>query len=214
MPPTSALPSSCSSTSKSVFDNCLGVILGELKLSVGCCACWAYDFGALGFSNEKSLVYCAITWNCGCEGGCEGGGVTGGWPPLLWVDMDVSPAAKMNEVLDLTRLYRKSGLFQSGRRGRAERIAPEAVWLTQAPAGHKDGEGAAKRVDDRQSAAARPARFAVGERLPLGRLEVDDGHGTRGLRLSPDHPAHHPAEPVAERRQEQPGTQEIGNKPR
>src|ERR1700722_11003051 len=129
MPPTSALPSSCSSTSKSVFDNCLGGILGELKLSVGCCACWAYDFGALGFSNEKSLVYCAITWNCGCEGGgeggCEGGGVTGGWPPLLWVDMDVSPAAKMNEVLDLTRLYRKSGLFRSGRRGRAEHIAPD-----------------------------------------------------------------------------------------
>ena len=35
----------------------------------GCCCCWSNEFGALGFSNEKSLVYCVITVRLGAAPG-------------------------------------------------------------------------------------------------------------------------------------------------
>src|SRR6185503_19983979 len=44
------------------------------------CGCWARlsDCGAFGFSNEKSLMYCATTLSCGCACGSA-------WPPLVFV---------------------------------------------------------------------------------------------------------------------------------
>src|SRR4051794_22410810 len=46
-------------------------------LIAGCCCCGASDAGALGFSNERSLVYWARTFSWG-------GGASGGAPlPLV-----------------------------------------------------------------------------------------------------------------------------------
>src|SRR6185437_4321836 len=42
-------------------------------LIAGCCDCGASEPGALGFSNDRSLVYCASTLSCG--GGAASGGV-------------------------------------------------------------------------------------------------------------------------------------------
>src|SRR5262249_52167385 len=49
------------------------------------CGCWGWpwiDCGAFGFSNEKSLVYCASTRNCICPCGCWVGAAAGVSPPL------------------------------------------------------------------------------------------------------------------------------------
>src|SRR6516164_5793581 len=54
-------------------------------LIAGGCCCGASDDGAFGFSNERSLVYCASTFNWG------GGAASGGAPlPLV---ITISPGA-------------------------------------------------------------------------------------------------------------------------
>src|ERR1041385_377881 len=56
----------------------------------GCCCCGDSDPGALGFSNERSLVYCASTFNWG------GAPASGGVPlPLV---MKGSPGAVSSAV--------------------------------------------------------------------------------------------------------------------
>ena len=66
LPPFSALPSSLSVTSMSVSRQRLGVdvdLNADLRRRR---ATGVSDCGAFGFSNEKSLMYCATTLSCGC----------------------------------------------------------------------------------------------------------------------------------------------------
>src|ERR1700712_1143885 len=82
LPPFSALPSTESVTSNSFSETLLALTLIWILIDGGW-GCGASDAGAFGFSNERSLVYCASTFNWG-------GGVTasGGVPlPLV---MEVS----------------------------------------------------------------------------------------------------------------------------
>src|SRR3954468_18651825 len=55
-------------------------------LIAGCCVCGCSEPGAFGFSNDRSLVYCASTFNWG------GGAASGGEPlPLV---IKISPGAR------------------------------------------------------------------------------------------------------------------------
>src|ERR1700704_4619852 len=70
-------------------------------LIAGCCCCGASEAGAFGFSNERSLVYCASTFNWG------GGAASGGAPlPLV---MKVSPGAVSSEVQPVCSRFRSKG---------------------------------------------------------------------------------------------------------
>src|SRR5882757_5243881 len=62
-------------------------------LIAGCCCCEPSDAGAFGFSNERSLVYCASTlsWGAACS--------TGAPLPLV---MTMSPEATL-DGLDVRR---------------------------------------------------------------------------------------------------------------
>src|ERR1700726_5091430 len=82
LPAFSALPSTESVTSYSCSERLLAVTLIWILIA-GCCCCGASEAGAFGFSNERSLVYCASTFNWG-EGAASGG------VPLPLV-MEVSP---------------------------------------------------------------------------------------------------------------------------
>src|SRR5579872_3284579 len=57
----------------------------------GCCAVGVSDCGAFGFSNERSLTYCATTLSCG------GWFVAGAGPPLV-VDMK-TPKAQRTRII-------------------------------------------------------------------------------------------------------------------
>ena len=62
----SALPSSLSVTSKSVSDSGLALTLIWMAIC-GCVLPAVSERGAFGFSNERSLMYCATTLSCGCR---------------------------------------------------------------------------------------------------------------------------------------------------
>src|ERR1700731_503441 len=84
LPAFSALPSTESVTSNSFSEMLLALTLIWMLIA-GCCCCGVSEPGALGFSNDRSLVYCASTFNWG------GGPASGGAPlPLV---MKVSPGA-------------------------------------------------------------------------------------------------------------------------
>src|SRR3954453_2593133 len=79
------------------------------------CGCWPAvisDRGAFGFSNDKSLMYCATTLSCGCV---SSAGASAG-PPL--VVLMKSPV----------RGYLSASVGRTAARG----------WLTQGPEGDKD----------------------------------------------------------------------------
>src|SRR4029078_570091 len=77
VPAASALPSSRRVTSTSVSVIGLAVTLTEM-LICGWAVCCS-DFGAFGFSNERSLMYCASTmsWGAGLAAGASAG------PPVV-----------------------------------------------------------------------------------------------------------------------------------
>src|SRR5882757_2914895 len=82
LPAFSALPSTESVTSYSFSAILLALTLIWILIA-GCCCCGASEAGAFGFSNERSLVYCASTFNWG--GGAAavwGGGAASGGVPL------------------------------------------------------------------------------------------------------------------------------------
>src|SRR3979490_2854273 len=84
LPAFSALPSTLSVTSYSFSAVLLALTLIWILIA-GCVACGASEPGAFGFSNDRSLVYCASTFNWG------GGAASGGAPlPLV---MEISPGA-------------------------------------------------------------------------------------------------------------------------
>src|ERR1700676_2617302 len=84
LPALSALPSTESVTSYSFSARLLAPTLIWMLIA-GCCCCGDSEAGAFGFSNDRSLVYCASTFNWG------GGPASGGAPlPLV---MKVSPGA-------------------------------------------------------------------------------------------------------------------------
>src|ERR1700726_2576336 len=88
LPPFSALPSTESVTSNSFSAILLALTLIWILIA-GCCACGPSEDGAFGFSNDRSLVYCASTLSWG------GGAASGGAPlPLV---MGVSPGAFTSE---------------------------------------------------------------------------------------------------------------------
>src|SRR6476661_7825452 len=70
LPTFSALPSIESVTSNSLSEMLLAETLIWM-LMAGCCSCGAREEGAFGFSNDRSLVYCASTlsWGGACSGG-------------------------------------------------------------------------------------------------------------------------------------------------
>src|ERR1700761_4803415 len=77
LPPFSALPSINSATSNSFSATLLALTLIWMLIA-GCCACGPSEAGAVGFSNDRSLVYCASTFNWG------GGAASRGAPlPLV-----------------------------------------------------------------------------------------------------------------------------------
>src|SRR3979490_379283 len=95
LPAFSALPSTESVTSYSFSAILLALTLIWILIA-GCCCCGASELGAFGFSNDRSLVYCASTFNWGA------GAASGGAPlPLV---MDVSPGDERGAVLRLNSL--------------------------------------------------------------------------------------------------------------
>src|SRR6202022_1425562 len=85
LPAFSALPSTESVTSYSFSAILLALTLIWILIA-GCCCCGASDDGAFGFSNDRSLVYCASTFSWG-------GGAASGGAPLSLV-MEISPGAE------------------------------------------------------------------------------------------------------------------------
>src|SRR3984957_10739266 len=84
LPAFSALPSTERTTSYSVSERLPALTLIWMLIA-GCCCCGAKEPGAFGFSNDRSLVYCASTFSCG------GGAASGGVPlPLV---IRISPGA-------------------------------------------------------------------------------------------------------------------------
>src|SRR3954451_12246523 len=70
LPAFSALPSTESVTSNSFSERLLALTLIWILIAGGCC--WgANEPGAFGFSNDRSLVYCAntLSWGGACSGG-------------------------------------------------------------------------------------------------------------------------------------------------
>src|SRR5450755_1289275 len=97
LPAVSALPSTESVTSNSFSAILLALTLIWILIA-GCCACGASELGAFGFSNDRSLVYCANTFSWG------GGAASGGAPlPLV---MEVSPGTPSGTGLCLNSLAR------------------------------------------------------------------------------------------------------------
>src|SRR4029077_17673358 len=70
LPAFSALPSTESVTSNSFSARLLAETLIWMLIA-GCCCCGASEPGAFGFSNDRSLVYCAntLSWGGACSGG-------------------------------------------------------------------------------------------------------------------------------------------------
>src|ERR1700712_3300042 len=84
LPAFSALPSTESVTSNSFSAILLAVTLIWILIA-GCWAWGANEPGAFGFSNDRSLVYCASTFNWG------GGAASGAGDAPLPLVMDISP---------------------------------------------------------------------------------------------------------------------------
>src|SRR6202012_2545574 len=82
LPAFSALPSTRSATSYSFWAILLALTLIWMLIDGGCC-CGPSETGAFGFSKERSLVYCASTFNCG-------GGAASRGEPLPFV-IEISP---------------------------------------------------------------------------------------------------------------------------
>src|ERR1700761_1776913 len=103
LPPFSALPSISSATSYSFSLMLLALTLIWILIAGGC-GCGPSEAGAFGFSNDRSLVYCASTLSWG-------GAASGGVPlPLV---MGVSPDAFSSEqgpALTSDRSKRERGL--------------------------------------------------------------------------------------------------------
>src|SRR3979490_2475202 len=100
LPAFSALPSTLSVTSYSFSAVLLALTLIWILIA-GCVACGASEPGAFGFSNDRSLVYCASTFNWG------GGAASGGAPlPLVMV---VSPGAISSEARAVCSRIRPKG---------------------------------------------------------------------------------------------------------
>ena len=64
LPAFSALPSTDNVTSNSFSERLLAETLIWMLIA-GCCCCGASEVGAFGFSNDRSLVYCASTLSWG-----------------------------------------------------------------------------------------------------------------------------------------------------
>src|SRR5258707_8495718 len=76
-------------------------------LIAGCCCCGASELGAFGFSNERSLVYCASTFNWGGGAASRAEAASGGAPlPLV---MKVSPGTFSSEVRAVCSRIRSKG---------------------------------------------------------------------------------------------------------
>src|SRR4051794_25005314 len=109
LPAFSALPSTESVTSYS-FSAILLALTLIWMLIAGCCCCGASEAGAFGFSKDRSLVYCASTFNCG------GGAASGGAPlPLVMkVSWNVFERAEGAFASEFAREIRKSLVGASG----------------------------------------------------------------------------------------------------
>ena len=105
----------------------------------------ASERGAFGFSNEKSLMYCASTLSCGGVCGCAPASAPD-WPPLV-------------DVIDAISHCSTTELLCS------------AAWLTQAPRIDKDDEVAGSRPP--LSVRSSPMR-CLGNLMPLVGLQIDD----------------------------------------
>src|SRR6185312_229636 len=89
-------------------------------LICGCCPCGASDCGAFGFSNERSLVYCASTFNWG--------GAASGVEPLPLVMKVVSWHRKANDRgpsgYHSRSAFHKDGMVSGGLTAAGDDIAP------------------------------------------------------------------------------------------
>src|SRR5436190_16367551 len=102
LPAFSALPSTESVTSNSFSETLLALTLIWMLIA-GCCCCGASEPGAFGFSNDRSLVYCANTFSCG------GAAASGGEPlPLV---IEVSPERCERTGFGLNSLVGRECLF-------------------------------------------------------------------------------------------------------
>src|SRR5215468_6778347 len=160
-------------------------------LMAGCCWLGCSERGALGFSNDRSLTYCARTLSCGGAAcwpppACP----PAAWPPFVGMVMGDPPDAAVRS----------------------------AGWLTRAAPRHKDcgdreGQVYVLRfrpvVWFRQLFGWRP----TGRLLPpFARREVDDA--VAALRLAAQNAAKGRMQPALNRRQEQEEAQGIGQKTR
>src|SRR3978361_1963107 len=126
LPPFSALPSIERVTSNSFSERLLAPTLIWMSIA-GCCCCGAREPGAFGFSNDRSLVYCASTLSWG--GACSGGA------PLPLV-MKLSPEA----------LASGDQVFRLNSLGGRECLCRASGYHSPASF-HKDDGPAAKRAD-------------------------------------------------------------------
>src|ERR1700756_3735259 len=79
-------------------------------LIAGGCCCGASDDGAFGFSNERSLVYCASTFNWG--GGAASGGVP--LPLVIGISPERFERARTNFAPEFADEVRKWPIGASG----------------------------------------------------------------------------------------------------
>src|SRR5262245_19938739 len=121
LPEPSALPSSLSSTSTSFSATGLAVTLIWM-LIVGCCCEGISERGAFGFSNEKSLTYCAntLSWG-GLSPACA---VAPAGPPLVGMLMWGPPDATLDAPVLARRL---ANTVRPGRQGWQRRAAAPQV---------------------------------------------------------------------------------------
>src|SRR6202035_453711 len=107
LPPFSALPSTRSVTSNSFSETLCALTLIWILIE-GCCGCGAREPGAFGFSNERSLVYCASTFNWG------GRAASGGVPLPLVMESLLERRAWTAFASEFAREVRKMPVSGSG----------------------------------------------------------------------------------------------------
>src|SRR4026208_771288 len=76
-------------------------------LIFGCCCCGAREEGAFGFSNDRSLVYCARTFSWG--GACSGGAPLPLVMKLTPETWRAQPGFRLNSLDGQKSLFRASG---------------------------------------------------------------------------------------------------------
>src|ERR1700687_5746547 len=107
-------------------------------LIAGCCCCGASEAGAFGFSNDRSLVYCASTFNWG-------GGAASGGAPLPLVIESLLERAGTDFASDSAREVRKclvgaSGYHSPGSFHKDDnRVPPARTCLKGSARGHIPG---------------------------------------------------------------------------